>query len=177
MTTWTDPKTWVTGELVNATALNTHLRDNLIYLKERGAFSYVEREASYNITVNGVGTTGWLNVDTANLTLTHNAEGGLLMVGTTFICRGSLEGYGTLHIDIEMDGARLGGPNGLHIADDFRGVPLYQTYHVWTFVPNVSAGLHTFRLQWILNSIIGVSWSTSIHTGRPVTLYVKEFGQ
>lgn len=26
---WTDPRTWVTGELVTAALLNTHLRDNL----------------------------------------------------------------------------------------------------------------------------------------------------
>ena len=30
---WTAPRTWVTGELVTAAMMNTHVRDNLDYLK------------------------------------------------------------------------------------------------------------------------------------------------
>lgn len=30
---WTAPRTWVLGELVSQTLLNTHLRDNLLFLK------------------------------------------------------------------------------------------------------------------------------------------------
>lgn len=30
---WTTPRTYVTGELVTATILNTHLRDNMLWLK------------------------------------------------------------------------------------------------------------------------------------------------
>ena len=32
---WTAPRTWVAGELVTAALLNTHLRDNLLVLRER----------------------------------------------------------------------------------------------------------------------------------------------
>jgi len=31
--TWTSPYTWVTGVIVTASDLNTHLRDNMRYLK------------------------------------------------------------------------------------------------------------------------------------------------
>ena len=34
MTAWTAPRTWVTGETVTASQLNTHLRDNLLALRE-----------------------------------------------------------------------------------------------------------------------------------------------
>lgn len=30
---WTAPRTWVVGEILTAALLNTHLRDNLLYLK------------------------------------------------------------------------------------------------------------------------------------------------
>lgn len=32
---WTPPRTWVTSELVTASLLNQHLRDNLLYLKDQ----------------------------------------------------------------------------------------------------------------------------------------------
>ena len=34
MTAWTAPRTWATGEVVTETMLNTHVRDNLLHLKE-----------------------------------------------------------------------------------------------------------------------------------------------
>lgn len=35
---WTTPRTWVTGELVTASILNTHVRDDLSYLKNAPTF-------------------------------------------------------------------------------------------------------------------------------------------
>ena len=35
---WTTPRTWVTGELVTAALLNTHIKDNLAYLKNSPDF-------------------------------------------------------------------------------------------------------------------------------------------
>lgn len=32
---WTDPRTFVSGEILNAGIFNTHVRDNLAFLKER----------------------------------------------------------------------------------------------------------------------------------------------
>ncbi len=43
---WTSPRTWVTGELVTASLLNTHVRDNLSYLKNAPTFDG-------NVTVSG----------------------------------------------------------------------------------------------------------------------------
>lgn len=177
MTIWTDPKTWVTGELVDAATLNTHLRDNLLYLKDRGAFNYVQRTANYTLTSMGVGTTGWLNVDTANLSLTHNAAGGLLLVGASFTSNGSVYTYGTTHFDIEMDGVRLGGANGLLIADYTPADSLYNMHRIWALLPGVAAGPHIFRLQWKLESTNATTWSGLITDTTPVQLYVKEFAQ
>ena len=35
MTAWTAPRTWVAGELVTASIMNTHVRDNLLHAKEQ----------------------------------------------------------------------------------------------------------------------------------------------
>lgn len=35
MTDWTNPRTWSIGELVTKAIMDTHIRDNLIYLKEQ----------------------------------------------------------------------------------------------------------------------------------------------
>jgi hypothetical protein len=34
MTTWTDPRTWLAGEIVTAALMNTHIRDNELVLSE-----------------------------------------------------------------------------------------------------------------------------------------------
>ncbi len=49
---WTVPRTWVPGELVTATMMNTHVRDNLNLLKTsinddgtlKGASDYIANE-------------------------------------------------------------------------------------------------------------------------------------
>jgi hypothetical protein len=46
---WTTPRTWGTSELVTASLLNTHVRDNLAYLKASPTFDGT-------ITVSGLGT-------------------------------------------------------------------------------------------------------------------------
>lgn len=43
---WTTPRTWVSGELVTAALLNTHVRDNLSYLKDVPALNGVQFPAT-----------------------------------------------------------------------------------------------------------------------------------
>lgn len=43
---WTAPRTWVAGELVTASLLNTHIRDNELYLKDAPTFDG-------NVTITG----------------------------------------------------------------------------------------------------------------------------
>lgn len=38
--TWTAPRTWVTGEVVTSTIMNTHIRDNLIAILPVGSYIY-----------------------------------------------------------------------------------------------------------------------------------------
>lgn len=91
---WTAPRTWVTGDLVSYSLLNTYVRDNLDWLKSRPVVSagsisdtsttsttYVDMAAmSGSLTVNGdhvlVGFTGWFISDAfRTLTLAIAVDG------------------------------------------------------------------------------------------------------
>lgn len=43
---WTAPRTWVTGEVVTAALLNTHMRDNLNFLKTVGGLTKLTQVAA-----------------------------------------------------------------------------------------------------------------------------------
>src|SRR5512134_3501672 len=80
---WTFPKTWFAGELLTASLLNTHLRDNLNALKFLPKDRFVDNAASYSTT-----STTFVDVDTTNLTLTIETTGGdalVLVTGTVSI--------------------------------------------------------------------------------------------
>lgn len=53
---WTAPRTWVTGELVTAALLNTHLRDNLLHLGESAGLTVDD-------TVTGFTNTSYADMD------------------------------------------------------------------------------------------------------------------
>jgi len=53
---WTTPRTWVTSELVTASVMNTHVRDNLNHLKDDLDLDHVVRRSTNTTTVGNVGT-------------------------------------------------------------------------------------------------------------------------
>jgi hypothetical protein len=50
---WTDPRTWVTGEMVTAAMMNQHVRDNMRYLE---VLAYVEFTANVSVTATTAAT-------------------------------------------------------------------------------------------------------------------------
>src|SRR3990172_221146 len=73
---WTAPRTWVTGEVVTAVLLNTHVRDNLIYLKGGAGTTTFDDAVSITKT-----TGNTLVVDTS--TLVVDAANNRVGIGTT----------------------------------------------------------------------------------------------
>ena len=66
--TWTYPKTWVTGELVTAATLNTHVRDNLAHLKNNLKVTSTSFTLPSDYTLNVLDDdSGWVYTDTTNL--------------------------------------------------------------------------------------------------------------
>jgi len=72
---WTAPRTWTTGELVTASQLNTHLRDNLLAITNDGAPALVVGTTA--------STTGALRLTNAAYVYARNNAGGanLRMLG------------------------------------------------------------------------------------------------
>lgn len=68
---WTAPRTWVAGETVTAALLNTHLRDNLLWVARAG--------------INGMASfePAWTSSGTAPAILNGSLAGQYLQVGTT----------------------------------------------------------------------------------------------
>jgi hypothetical protein len=135
---WTTPKTWVNSEPLTAVDLNTHLRDNLNALHAPPSAAYQLNEtANYTTT-----STTFVNVDNTDgkLSLTLTTTGGAVMIG--FFGYAYASGN-TGFLDVELDGTRIGGDDGL--------VVFYNNIATTSFVllkTGLSAGSHTFKLQW-----------------------------
>ena len=102
---WTDPRTWVAGELVSASLLNVHLRDNL---KAIGEWEPGDLKMSYKTDANATSTTltevsqGWYIANGATFssathpTLSTNIGGGSTLPdyrGRMFVAPGTRDGH------------------------------------------------------------------------------------
>lgn len=137
MPTWTTPKTWSTGEALSASDMNTHIRDNLGALKAPPTAVYTCDEVSDYVT----SQTTFVDVDASNLTLTITTTGGDVMVGF----HGHIYANGGIcHLDVEVDGTREGGDDGITVVySNYR-----QAVSFTRLITNLDAGTHTFKLQW-----------------------------
>lgn len=105
---WTTPKDWAVDEMLTASKLNTHLRDNLNALKSPPSDSYVVNEGS-DYSPSG---TSYEDIDATNLALTITPAGTEIMVhfhGTFFTTAGSVN----LFLDLDIGGSAVGGNDGI----------------------------------------------------------------
>jgi hypothetical protein len=134
---WTTPRTWVASELVTATLLNTHLRDNLNALKSPPTDRAAELAGTFSTS-----STSFVSVTNAEVEIT--TTGGKLMIGTV----GTLGANTTLvaAISLLIDGTRHGNTTlGLQRVN----VP-GASVNGFGFVylsSNLAAGNHTVALQ------------------------------
>lgn len=139
---WTAPRDWTTTELVSATIMNTHVRDNLNALKDPPSADYVLNEGS---DYSGAGA-GWADVDSTNLSLTLVTGGGDVMVhfhGMFWTTAGTVR----IYLDVEVDGLgnRTAGNDGI-IGDSVTTTGTAITFT--RLITGLAAGSHTFDLQW-----------------------------
>lgn len=138
---WTAPRTWVTDEVVTAALLNTHLRDNLIALKDPPSSDYVLNEGADDTT----SSTSFGDVDATNLSLTITTVGGDVFVHF----HGSFAGLSSgnfVFLDVDVDGVRHGSDDGIIQAEALSG-----DMHAISFsrlITGLAAASHTFKLQW-----------------------------
>lgn len=160
MSDWTTPKTWAVDELVTASALNTHLRDNLNALKTPPSAHYECNEAS-DYTTSG---TSFADVDATNLALTITTNGGDVLVHFHGLVSNTV---GRVFLDVyESDGAaRIAGDDGM-IRSGLNGEA--ETLTFTRLITGLSAGEHTFKLQWKVNTGTGTLYAGAGSTNADV---------
>lgn len=133
---WTTPKTnWATGELVAASDMNA-IGENLALLGNL--------QKAVGTTTARISSTSkiFVDVDSSNLNLTITTSGRDVLV--QFSGTVNHDGGAKGRYDVEVDGTRLGGVDGLRWDTEHNGMVLTFSH----LVQNLSAGSHTFKLQW-----------------------------
>jgi hypothetical protein len=147
--TWTQPRTWTTGEIVTAAQLNTHLRDNLDHLHQRQNTPLNHFACSSN-SAYSTAVTSFSDVDAGALAGTLTLLGGPLLLGVAGAWKSSLAGTDVC-IDVAVNGARIGHATyGLSFLQS-AAANMYQPL-AWSQVLALAAGTYTFKLQWRTSS-------------------------
>jgi hypothetical protein len=135
---WTTPATWTPGQVVTATDLNTHLRDNLNFLLSRPN-NVIKRDNNANYTTTA---TSFIDADGTNLKITLSITGSAVLLGFTLMASNNSR------FDLLIDGTRYdsGALEGLLGAPDASLTLAPVSASV--LVAGLSAGAHTFKLQW-----------------------------
>jgi len=143
MATWTDPKTWSTGEALTASDMNLHIRDNLLVLRDPPGADYICDETAYYSTT----STSFVDVDAVNLALTIVTTGGDVLVGFAALV---LVGSGGIYLafDVDVDGTPHAGDGGI-IMSTINGLG---DVSFTRMVTGLDAGTHTFKLRWRINA-------------------------
>lgn len=142
---YTTPKTdWAAGDLVTASEMN-RIGNNVAALKSPPTGHYEANQGSDYTTT----STSFANVDNTNFALTITTTGGGVQIGFMGQARNTSN---LIYWDIELDGTRIGGDDGI-----MGGLDANNFYPV-SFVylkTGLSAGSHTFKLQWKVGGTTG----------------------
>ncbi|MCC7207694.1 MAG: hypothetical protein IT323_10320 [Anaerolineae bacterium] len=138
---WTTPVSRAPGDVLSAADHNIYSRDNLLYLHSGRPVVAIERRSGPPYSVNVAA--GWVLLDPANLSPAITLTTGRALIN--FLgCVYSPSQQG-VHFDLELDGVRLGGSDGLTRAHaDPNGLQAVFTL----FRTGLTPGAHTFRLWW-----------------------------
>jgi len=150
---WTSPRTWVAGELVTAALMNAHVRDNLLVLKTPPSALYTVNEGADYTTASA----SFVDVDGTNLALVIVTNGGNVRVGWSSLV--SLSVAGTVYLDIDVDGAREGGDDGIVAGTVEGGTDTREALALNWVIAGLSAASHTIKLQWKVSAGTGTIYA------------------
>jgi hypothetical protein len=100
MPAWSPPRTWIAGEIPTADTFNTHVRDNLLALKDPPTASYSAYAIDYITT-----STSWVDIDATNLNFVVATNGGRLMINVHIM---SFHNAQSGALDVLVDGVSIG---------------------------------------------------------------------
>lgn len=130
---WTVPTTRLTDDLITSSIWNTDVVDNLLWLKD---------PTTDVVTLSTALTTSSTTfADMTGLSITITTNGGSVLVGFTGSFTNSNSAAAN-NITLLVDGVSEGADDGVAVFVDTDVVSF-----VW-LVEGVSAGSHTFKLQW-----------------------------
>ena len=149
--TWNTPLTWQVDQLVTEADLNSQLRDNLRFLKDPPTdFIQLDEEQDYAST-----SDVFVDVDRQKLALSVTTAGSDLLVVFFGMVRNDYTSAGVA-LDIALDGARIGGDDGLiGVAPVFRD---WMPVSMAVMVRELAAGPHKLFLQWRRILSIGTAY-------------------
>ena len=165
---WNGSKTWVAGEVVGATAMNTYVRDNLNYLLARPlAFFNTVLGVTWTYT-----STSYVPVATST-DLAIVTQTGRLMVGARVIAKASVDMIFALRINID---------SGLstHYLSEFFRLPHADHVTPLPISPTILTGLatgtqHTLRMEVAVNaSTPGTLSIFNLNVGRAFQFWAME---
>jgi len=164
---WTTPKTWAVDELITATNLNTHLRDNLNALKSPPKDLVDISAANYT-----VGSTSWQDVDAA-LTLSLTTAGGDVLVG--FVGSISHSSTNNIYFGLEVDSVDYVADDG--ICMDAPGTVPRTISFVYR-LSGLAAGAYTIVLRWKVSAGTGTMYAGASGAGQNVhpQFWAQELG-
>jgi hypothetical protein len=139
---WTAPRTWTNNELVDATIMNAHVRDNLSYLLNPSSFFVSENTGTY--TTNSPTA---VNVG-ANYSKIITTNGGPILIGFQGIVSIGTAGAQFAYLGLSID-------SGAMIPVNYTGTQStnYAGYLSFSYLYNsLAAGSHTFALQWYVTA-------------------------
>lgn len=144
---WATPvKDWSDNALVTAADLDTEIRDRMEFLKAPPTdYVRVDEGADYTTT-----STTFVDVDSLgdpDLSLTIVTAGGDVLVGFSGAFQHSSVAV-RIALDVAVDGVRLGGDDGLISGACAGSQNGYLPMAFVAMVRGLSAGSHTFKLQW-----------------------------
>lgn len=144
---WTDPTAWDVGDVLTKDRLNQEVRDNLIALKDPPSANFEgDGTANYSTT-----STTFVDVDDPDFVLTITTNGGDVLVhfhGNVY----NTGANGVSQLDVEVDGTRIGYASGMMYAQEGNSESTTFT----RLITGLSAGSHTFKLQWKVLAGTGV---------------------
>ena len=149
--TFTTPKTWVTGEPLTASDLNTYVRDNQDALKAPPAdINNIDKGSNITTT-----STSFVDVDATDFSATITTTGGRVKIEVVMTIKQSAN---QLYFRTTTDGNADQADDGLACyipASSAQAVPVTLTF--WK--EGLSAGSHTFKLQWKVSSGTGTIYA------------------
>lgn len=129
------------------------------------AAAYTRTAGDYTTT-----STSFVDVDATNLALAITTGASRVLVGLVADCENSTN-LASVYLDVDVDGTRLGGTNGIHRQVHTNGTIPNNASFTW-MTEALTAASHTFKLQWKVGSGTGKLYGSSAST--QLRFWVKE---